>query len=271
MEPHFFKPSLISPKSPVLTAHIGLFPTRTSCSPPQSLFNSTAKSGYVPLRLGFHKGKPFIGLLRCGVIVGSNGNDGNSGSRGAGGGGDDSGAHDGSLFSWYLKSLQKHPIFTKSLTSALLNLVGDLICQLLINQVSTIDVNRLAVITFLGFALVGPALHYWYYSLSKIVKISGTNGTFLRLLLDQFLFSPTFIAVFMSSLVTLEGKPSLVIPKLKQEWVSAVIANWQLWIPFQFLNFQFVPQPFQVLAANIVAIAWNVILSFMAHKEIILK
>lgn len=101
MEPHFFKPSLISPKSPVLTAHIGLFPTRTSCSPPQSLFNSTAKSGYVPLRLGFHKGKPFIGLLRCGVIVGSNGNDGNSGSWGAGGGGDDSGAHDGSLFSWY--------------------------------------------------------------------------------------------------------------------------------------------------------------------------
>uniref|UniRef100_A0A0D9XNP4 Uncharacterized protein n=1 Tax=Leersia perrieri TaxID=77586 RepID=A0A0D9XNP4_9ORYZ len=43
----------------------------------------------------------------------------------------------------------------------------------------------------------------------------------------------------MSLLVTLEGKPSLAVPKLKQ-----------------------------VLAANFVALAWNVILSFKAHKEI---
>uniref|UniRef100_A0A453KC65 Uncharacterized protein n=1 Tax=Aegilops tauschii subsp. strangulata TaxID=200361 RepID=A0A453KC65_AEGTS len=33
---------------------------------------------------------------------------------------------------------------------------------------------------------------------------------------DQFIFSPVFIGVFMSLLVTLEGKPSLVVPKLKQ-------------------------------------------------------
>jgi peroxisomal membrane protein 2 len=78
-----------------------------------------------------------------------------------------------------------------------------------------------------------------------------------------------------------------------------VLANWQLWIPFQFLNFYFVPQKFQVfedalfiscisvlcvfvaspacwiffqvLAANFVALAWNVILSFKAHKEVIAK
>lgn len=33
---------------------------------------------------------------------------------------------------------------------------------------------------------------------------------------------------------------------LLQEWFSSVLANWQLWIPFQFLNFRFVPQQFQV-------------------------
>ena len=32
----------------------------------------------------------------------------------------------------------------------------------------------------------------------------------------QFIFAPIFIGVFMSLLVTLEGKPSLVVPKLKQ-------------------------------------------------------
>lgn len=78
-----------------------------------------------------------------------------------------------------------------------------------------------------------------------------------------------------------------------------MLANWQLWIPFQFLNFYFVPQKFQVLkmlifksyytsmlcvalanlllfvyqvlGANFVALAWNVILSFKAHKEVIAK
>ncbi|KAJ6813888.1 protein sym-1 [Iris pallida] len=104
-----------------------------------------------------------------------------------------------------------------------------------------------------------------------MVTRPGTSGAFLRLLLDQFGFSPIFIGVFLSALVTLEGRPSQVMPKLKQEWFSSVLANWQLWIPFQFLNFLFVPQNFQVLAANVVALAWNVILSFKAHKEVVLK
>lgn len=155
-----------------------------------------------------------------------------------------------------------------------------------------------------------------YLYLSKLVTIKGASGAVARLCLDQvwnlkslyyikcvwcavcmqfdshvywvqFLFSPAFIGVFMALLVTLEGKPSEVMPKLKQviyffylffflllclgccsdymvkrnsflfliywilcilfqEWFPSVIANWQLWVPFQFLNFYFVPQKFQV-------------------------
>ncbi|RRT57617.1 hypothetical protein BHE74_00010816 [Ensete ventricosum] len=64
--------------------------------------------------------------------------------------------------------------------------------------------------------------------------------------LAQFVFAPIFIGVFLSSVVALEGRPSQIKQKLQQEWFSAVLANWQLWIPFQFLNFRFVPQKFQV-------------------------
>jgi len=143
--------------------------------------------------------------------------------------------------------------------------------QLVIDRVQELDLRRTFVFTFLGLALVGPTLHIWYLYLSKLVTISGASGAIARLILDQFIFSPIFIGIFMSLLVTLEGKPSLVVPKLKQEWLSSVLANWQLWIPFQFLNFYFVPQKFQVLAANFVALAWNVILSFKTHKEVIAK
>ncbi|KAL5225155.1 hypothetical protein ABZP36_011794 [Zizania latifolia] len=172
------------------------------------------------------------------------------------------------LLAWYLLSLDKHPVATKAVTSAVLTLAGDLICQLAVDRVPELDLKRTFVFTFLGLVLVGPTLHVWYLYLSKLVTINGASGAVARLLLDQFIFSPVFIGVFMSLLVTLEGKPSLVVPKLKQEWFSSVIANWQLWIPFQFLNFYFVPQKFQVLAANFVALAWNVILSFKAHKKV---
>ncbi|KAJ9180940.1 hypothetical protein P3X46_009124 [Hevea brasiliensis] len=198
-----------------------------------------------------------------------NGNSGGNGNGCGGSGGD--GGDSWSFVSWYLTLLAKYPVLTKALTSAFLTFIGDLVCQLVIDQVPSLEVKRTLLFTFLGLVLVGPTLHFWYLYLSKLVTLPGASGAFLRLLLDQFLFSPIFIGVFLSTLVTLEGRPQQVVPKLQQEWFSAVLANWQLWIPFQFLNFRFVPQQFQVLAANAIALIWNVILSFKAHKEVLPK
>lgn len=47
-----------------------------------------------------------------------------------------------------------------------------------------------------------------------------------------------------------------------------VTANWKLWIPFQFFNFRFVPPQLQVAAANVCALAWNVILSLLSHAKV---
>ncbi|MED6204771.1 hypothetical protein PIB30_012008 [Stylosanthes scabra] len=197
---------------------------------------------------------------------------GGSNSGGGGGGGGDGSHADGgdnrSILSWYLDSLEENPVSVKAITSAILTLIGDLTCQLVIDQAHSLDLKRTFIFTLLGFALVGPTLHFWYLYLSKLITIPGASGALLRLVIDQFLFSPTFIAVFLATLVTLERGPSQAIPKLKQEWFSSVVANWQLWIPFQFLNFRFVPQQFQVLAANVIALVWNVILSFKAHKVV---
>lgn len=229
-------------------------------------------------------GRHGIGFGRLGsdhfrISAVSDGGSGGTGGYGGSGGWDNGGSSEGggngdeknwSLLS-YLGLLAKYPVAVKAVTSALLTLIGDLICQLAIDQVSSLDLKRMFLFTLLGLVLVGPTLHFWYLYLSKLVTLPGASGAFLRLVLDQFLFSPIFIGVFLSSLMTLEGRPSQVLPKLQQEWVSAVVVNWQLWIPFQFLNFRFVPQQFQVLAANFIALIWNVILSFKAHKEILPK
>ncbi|MCO5580411.1 hypothetical protein L7F22_034277 [Adiantum nelumboides] len=169
----------------------------------------------------------------------------------------------------YLLLLNKHPVTTKAITSALLTLFGDLVCQLMIEKSETINLTRLGIFTVLGLVLVGPTLHFWYLTLSKLLQGPGTTRAGARLILDQFFFSPIFIGIFISALMTLEGHPHDIVPKLKQDWFTVVLANWKIWIPFQFLNFLFVPQQLQVLAANVITLAWNTYLSFAAHKDIL--
>jgi hypothetical protein len=133
---------------------------------------------------------------------------------------------------------ERNPVRTKAITAAILNFLGDFFRQLVIEKNGKLDVKQTAVITFLGLVLVGPMLHIWYLTLSKVFTAMGVKGTVIQLLLDQ------------------------------QDWKPAVIANCKLWVPFQFNNFLVVPQPLQVAFANVVALAWNIYLSFASHTEV---
>ncbi|CAN1337533.1 Protein sym-1 [Linum perenne] len=230
------------------------------------LFKDLGSSEYGLRQLGRHQ-------FRVSAVSG--GGSGDTGGIGGSGGDENSGdgadGNNWSLLLWYLSLLAKYPVLTKAVTSGLLNFLGDVICQLVIDKAPSLDFKRTSRFAFLGLVLVGPALHFWYLYLSKLVTIPGAAGAFTRLVLDQFIFAPVFLGLFLSTLVVLEGRPSQVVPKLQQELFSSVVANWQLWIPFQFLNFRFMPQQFQVLGANVIALVWNVIFSFKAHKEILLK
>lgn len=265
---HFGNPTKFPPLNSAKISGFRSFPSTTHH--PIHLHSS----GHRNTELGqFGIGFRQLSFRPAGVSDGGSGGDGGSdfGGSGGSGGGDGGGGNKWSFLSWYLSLLEKHPVLTKAVTSAILTFVGDLICQLMIDEVPSLDLKRIFTFTFLGLVLVGPTLHFWYLYLSKLVTVTGASGALLRLVIDQFVFAPIFIGVFLSTLVTLEGRPAEVMPKLRQEWFSSVLANWQLWIPFQFLNFRFVPQQFQVLAANFIALVWNVILSYKAHKEVLAK
>ncbi|GBG62655.1 hypothetical protein CBR_g31674 [Chara braunii] len=197
-----------------------------------------------------------------GGVGGGGGGGGGGGRKGGGGGG---GGHGGSrddaqdgfsegktrggisgLWQSYLALIDKYPVMTKAVTSMLLNVVADIICQVVIEGAQKLDVHRVTVNATIGLCLVGPALHYWYLALSRFVTIKGTPGVLTCLALDQLFFAPIFITSFFTSLLTLEGRADDIIPKLKQDFVNTLIANWKLWVPFQFINFAFIPQPLQV-------------------------
>jgi Mpv17 / PMP22 family len=54
--------------------------------------------------------------------------------------------------------------------------------------------------------------------------------------------------VLNSRMSPLQGKPGEAVPKLKQDWKDAIVANWKLWPVFQFVNFRFVPPEQRVRA-----------------------
>jgi len=196
------------------------------------------------------------------------GGGGGSNSSGGGGGGGGGNARGAGLIALYMALLDKHPVPVKLVTTAVLNFAGDLICQLGIEK-GPYDPARAAKFTVLGFFLVGPALHFWYLNLSRIIAalgLSGNTAAAASLVLDQGVFAPSFVGLFLVCLQLLDGAPGEIYTKLKANWFDSVVLNWKIWLPFQFLNFRFVPQNYQVLFANIVALAWNVGLSYTSHR-----
>ena len=50
--------------------------------------------------------------------------------------------------------------------------------------------------------------------------------------------------------MALEGHAADIAPKLKADLPEMVKSNWLLWVPFQFINFRFVPANLQVGAGT---------------------
>ena len=135
-------------------------------------------------------------------------------------------------------------------------------------SVKDYDVARGARLVAVNCVLVGPVLTVWYGTLARITASWGTGllGTAKRVLLDQIVFAPPFIAAFFSTAALLEGRPDDIPRRLRDGWGSAVLANYQLWPAAQMINFGLVPAAFRVVFSNCVGVVWNTYLSFATDK-----
>merc|ERR1712216_896921 len=129
------------------------------------------------------------------------------------------------------------------------------------------DYARLGNMTLLGAVLVAPVLHVWYGFLGRKIPGSSVGPVVGRVVLDQALFAPTFIAVFFSALAGLEGKSLQQLERqLRESWAESVVTNWKIWVPCQIVNLGFVPGHLQVLVSNVVALVWNSYMSYITHR-----
>ncbi|KAF2820296.1 hypothetical protein CC86DRAFT_119333 [Ophiobolus disseminans] len=167
-------------------------------------------------------------------------------------------------FRWYQAKLKTAPLLTQSITTAVLFSTGDVMAQQLVEKrgFEQHDPIRTARMGAYGGAIFGPAATKWYGFLVKNVNLSSKNGTILaRVACDQFLFAPTNMALFLSSMAYLEG--SSPTQRLKDAYVPGLTKNFMIWPWVQFTNFKYVPMEHRVLVVNIVSLGWNCYLSYL--------
>ncbi|XP_069461598.1 protein Mpv17 [Ambystoma mexicanum] len=173
------------------------------------------------------------------------------------------------LWRSYQKLLAKHPWKMQILTAGTLMGVGDVISQQAVEHKGLREHNpvRTMKMMSIGFFFVGPTLGKWYPFLDRIVPGSNKTAAFKKMLLDQIVLCPVFLGCFLSIAGALNGlSPPQIGDKLKRDYKDTLIVNYYIWPAAQILNFYFVPLHHRLAVVQIVAIVWNVYLSWKANK-----
>lgn len=166
------------------------------------------------------------------------------------------------LLQQYTHLLRQYPVITKSVTSAILSALGNLLSQgIQARKTAKEDVglDHIGLLHYAvyGLCVTGPVSHYYYQLVELVLPASVPLSTIKRLLVDRLIFAPAFLLLFFCVMTILEGKTMQDLKdKLTRSYWSALKMNWRIWTPFQFLNINFVPVQFRVLFANVVAFFW---------------
>lgn len=168
------------------------------------------------------------------------------------------------MLGWYQARLAARPLLTQSITTSILFAVGDITAQQLVEKkgFENHDLARTGRMALYGGTIFGPAATTWFRFLQKNVNLRTTNRTILaRVALDQGVFAPTFIGIFLSSMAVLEGTSPQ--EKLEKSYKPALLTNYMIWPFVQLVNFKFVPLDHRVLFVNLISIGWNCYLSYL--------
>lgn len=107
----------------------------------------------------------------------------------------------------------------------------------------------------------------WYGFLDKRVSAKTPIGrTVQKVFVDQFVFAPFFLATLLSVIGFSQHQDiEKVKTKLNNEYLDVLISNYAVWPWVQIINFRFVPLNYQVLLTQVVAVMWNIYISWKTN------
>ena len=142
---------------------------------------------------------------------------------------------------------------------------GDIVCQAIVENQSSLDPKRLACATMLGATIEGMALQFWYATLHRHVPGQDSGTLLRRCLLHQVAWAPVAISAFLFTTSLCEAHPE-PLGKVQREWWPSLCTHCIIIVPMQLFNATVVLRSYQVLVANASALTWAVAISRLSHR-----
>ncbi|GMH40368.1 hypothetical protein BSKO_08272 [Bryopsis sp. KO-2023] len=168
----------------------------------------------------------------------------------------------------YNRLLNSHPILSRSVTSCLGLMAGDLLAQAAARK----PYSRERTLRFaaFGFVLHGPGLYAFYTNLDKFVFPNdrfSTKTVITKVVIDQCVWAPSFTCVFYAFMKAMERKSHETGKTIREKFWPTLTAGYSFWVPAHLVNYRLIPPAQRVLYVNAVNIIWNAILSTIAEKK----
>lgn len=179
-------------------------------------------------------------------------------------------------------------------TIAFMMTLGDVVSQQAIEKKgSNHDFARSFRMTLYGALIGGPVIGTWFGFINNAIKIKNkfagkektlvvvilchfTNSTpilylatIVRVGIDQAVFSPTILAVFMGGISILEGRSvSEIKEKFQKSYVNGLMNSYCYWPFVNLFTFALIPVHYRPIVNSGFGIAWNAYLSHLNQKSL---
>jgi len=170
----------------------------------------------------------------------------------------------------YARLVERFPWGSQIAQTGVLVATGDVLAQLVVERKSFRKIESRRVMRFflMGTFFVAPCVRSWFLVLERAIPLSCCKGSLAKMVLDQGLYAPCYIIMFISTVGVLQGLGKEDIKdKLKEEYVNIMKANYAIWPAAQFLNLYFVPFQHRILMVNFIGLFWRTFLATRTNLE----
>lgn len=195
----------------------------------------------------------------------------------------------------YSAALTTRPIITKALTACLTFGLSDWTAQRLESNSKTSEIKksvskpssnaaskrksepalplqnwkRTIYSAAVGLFYFGPAAHYWYEAVFKLLPGTSLFSTLQKALLGQVIFGPVFTCVFFASSLLQDNMFTFKswVAQIKKDLLGVWLSGLGYWPLVDMISFGLIPIQFIPLFINLASFIWTVYLSIVANRR----
>eukprot|EP00538_Stauroneis_constricta_P001029 CAMPEP_0119552428 /NCGR_PEP_ID=MMETSP1352-20130426/5436_1 /TAXON_ID=265584 /ORGANISM="Stauroneis constricta, Strain CCMP1120" /LENGTH=294 /DNA_ID=CAMNT_0007598669 /DNA_START=31 /DNA_END=915 /DNA_ORIENTATION=- len=171
----------------------------------------------------------------------------------------------------YSRQLEARPIFTKSATAGFIFALSDYLAQKIerSSKEAKLDWTRLISSGLVGLLYFGPAAHYWYEIIFRLLPGTTLASTLAKAFWGQVIFGPSFTCIFFGVSLLQSGNFTLGNwwAKIRSDLPGAWLAGAGFWPLVDLISYSVVPIKWIPLFINMCSLVWTIYLSIVANKS----